>query len=553
MKKILLIGAALLVLLSALWLSRPIYRRYKEKRFIAQAERSVQKSDPATAALFARQALQLNPSNLVSTRIMAELADHSNSPQVLAWRQRIVDVEPTLENKLALGAAALRYERFPFPIANRLVIELAGTAKTNSTYQSLAAELALKQGRFPQAEFHFKEVLKLNPTNESAQMNLAVLQLESRDPKMISDARATLEKLQASRENGLRALRSLVENDLKRNELDLAEPFSKKLLADPRSMFIDRMVHLTILRRKQSKEFEPYLLSMQKDVDANPENIYKLVSWLNLNQLSEVALKWIESLPPAIRSEQPVPVAEADCHVGKKDWSQLESFLNAQKWGDRDFIRAAILSRALKEQKNQMAADVQWQKAIRFSSDKVETLALLANMAGDWQWPEAVEDALWVILEKYPKETWAAQGLSQSYYSQGNTRGLLKLYSYLIRDSSDPGAENNFALISLLLGTNTEKAHQMAENVFKKDPKNASFLSTCAYSLHLKNKNAEALKLFEQLSNQELENPSIAAYYGIVLASAGEQEKARKYLKLAERAPTLPEEKTLLAEAGKQR
>ena len=552
MKKLLIAGAAILIVLGALWLGRPFYRSYKEKRFVAQAEAFVQKSDPAKAALFVRQALQLNPTNPVSNRIMADLADHSNSPQVLGWRQRLVESEPTLENKIALGMASLRYENFPHPIADKLVRELADSAKTNSGYLWLAAELALKQGKFGDAEVRFREVLQFNPTNESAQVNLAVLQLQSRDPQKISDARAALEKLQASPENGLRALRSLVENSLKRNELEIAEGFSKKLLADSRSVFLDQAVHLTILARRKSSEFEPCLLSVKTQSATNPENIYKLVSWLNLNQLSDDALTWIQSLPAAIRAQQPVPMAEADCYSWKKDWRQLETFLNEQKWGDRDFLRAAMLSRALREQKQTMAAEVQWQKAIRLASEKVETLSLLVKMAVDWRWPGEAETVLWAVLEKYPGETWASQSLSQSYYSRGDTRGLQKLYSYLSENSADPGAENNFALVSLLLGLNTDKAHEMAESVFKKDPKNPSFLSTYAYSLHLKKKDAEAIQLFERLSAQELEDPSIAAYFGIVLAGAGQQEKAQKYLKLAERAQTLPEEKRLLVEAAKQ-
>ena len=552
MKKLLIAGAGILVLLGALWLSRPFYRSFKEKRFVAQAQEHVQKSEPAKAALFARQALQLNPTNPVTTRIMAELAEGSNSPQTLAWRQRLVEADPSIENKVALGMASLRYEVFPHSIAENLVRDLADSAKTDPAYLWLAAELALKQGRYGEAEIRFQDVLSVSPTNESAQVNLAVLQLQSEDPQKVSAARASLEKLQSSPDNGLRALRSLVENSLKRNDLDTAEQFSRKLLADSRSAFIDSIVHLTILARKNSSEFEPFLLSVKTQSAAVPEDVYKLVSWMNLNQLTENALAWIQSLPPAVRDAQPVPVAEGDCYAWKKDWRQLETFLNEQKWGDRDFIRAAMLSRALREQKQKLAADVQWQKAIRLAADKLQTLILLVKMAEDYRWPDEVDSTLWAVLERYPREAWASRTLAQSYHSQGNTRGLQKLYSYLHQNNPDPGTENNLAIVSLLLGVNTDSAHQMAENVYKKHPKNPSFLSTHAYALHLRKKDAEALKLFEQLSPAELEDPSIAAYYGIVLVSAGQKEKARKYLKLAEKAQTLPEERQLLVEAGEK-
>ena len=221
----------------------------------------------------------------------------------------------------------------------------------------------------------------------------------------------------------------------------------------------------------------------------------------------------------------------------------------SKQWGDREFLRSALLSRALREQTQKMAADIQWQKAIRLASDKIQTLSVLVSMAEEWRWPAEVESALWAILEKFPRETRVSRTLSEKYYSQGNTRGLQKLYSYLVQNNPDPGAENNLALVSLLLGVNMDKAHEMAERVFKKDPKNPSFLSTYAYSLHLRKRDAEALALFSQLTPREIEDPSIAVYYGVILASAGQNDEAKKYFKLAAKAPVLPEERKLLTEA----
>jgi hypothetical protein len=46
-----------------------------------------------------------------------------------------------------------------------------------------------------------------------------------------------------------------------------------------------------------------------------------------------------------------------------------------------------------------------------------------------------------------------------------------------------------------------------------------------------------------------LRDPSLAAYYGIILAAAGDAAKAREYLKIGASARLLPEEKALLAKA----
>jgi hypothetical protein len=53
----------------------------------------------------------------------------------------------------------------------------------------------------------------------------------------------------------------------------------------------------------------------------------------------------------------------------------------------------------------------------------------------------------------------------------------------------------------------------------------------------------------ESLNVEQLQEPSIAAYYGVILIAAGENEKAREYLKLGDSAKLLPEEKALIAKA----
>ena len=190
---------------------------------MAQAEAEFQKGDAPKAALFARQALQLNPTNPAPVKIMADLAELSNSPQTLAWRQRLAECAPTLENKIALGNASLRYEAPPHLIAETLVRGLADGAKTDPAYLRLAADLALKQGNFVLAETRFEELLRISPTNEAVQLQLALLQLPSADREKSARARDVLERLQSSREHGLRALRSLLENSLQRNDIASAE------------------------------------------------------------------------------------------------------------------------------------------------------------------------------------------------------------------------------------------------------------------------------------------------------------------------------------------
>ena len=53
----------------------------------------------------------------------------------------------------------------------------------------------------------------------------------------------------------------------------------------------------------------------------------------------------------------------------------------------------------------------------------------------------------------------------------------------------------------------------------------------------------------ETLTPEQLQSPNIAAYYGMILAAAGQKEKAREYLERGKQAFLLPEEKALIAKA----
>ena len=56
----------------------------------------------------------------------------------------------------------------------------------------------------------------------------------------------------------------------------------------------------------------------------------------------------------------------------------------------------------------------------------------------------------------------------------------------------------------------------------------------------------------EKLTAKQLEEPSIAGYYGLVLKANGKTAKARTYLDLSAKAALLPEERKLMdaAKAG---
>jgi Flp pilus assembly protein TadD len=139
-------------------------------------------------------------------------------------------------------------------------------------------------------------------------------------------------------------------------------------------------------------------------------------------------------------------------------------------------------------------------------------------------------------------------------YADGRTEGLASLYSQLSKTNpSDIISKNNLAMVALLLKSPQQyNAHELAREVYDKSPTNATFASTYAFSLYRGSDFKKAQQVLEQLSPKDLEKPSIAAYYGVVLKAAGDTAKAKKYLDLALTSTNvtfLPEERKLIEEA----
>ena len=122
----------------------------------------------------------------------------------------------------------------------------------------------------------------------------------------------------------------------------------------------------------------------------------------------------------------------------------------------------------------------------------------------------------------------------------------------LKRSPENLGAKNNLAMTAFLQQAIELKPHDLAREVYQKAPTNSAYASTYAFSLHLQKKDAEALKVMQLLPPKDLENPSVAGYYGLVLKATGYPDKAKVYLQWASKAQMLPEEKKLFdrAKAG---
>jgi predicted Zn-dependent protease len=553
MRRIIFIILVLAGLGAAIWFGRPAYQGYKEKRFAKQARTALAANEQRKALISAQQALVINSNNLAACQVMAALADLSRSPQALVWRRRVADIDPSLDNRLMMASCALRYEPPPFVITGQVLKEISDDGRDSVPFHLVSAQLAMKQNRIGEAENHFEHAIRLEPTNDLHRLNLAIVRLEYKDTAVAAKAHADLERLQASDKWSGHALRALVVHHMARREFAEAAQYSTLLLNGTNAAFGDRVEHLSVLHGAKSSDFDSFLSTIQRQATTNAIAAADVVSRMIALGLAAEAITWSKSLPPDLQKTMPLPPMIADCYTVLKRWREMEQFLNGQQWPESDFLRQALLAYALRNQNATDVASVHWNDAVQKAVERPESMLVLGQLSSKWNWTNETEAVLWRAARQFPKERWPIESLENSYAKMRNTRGLFEVNALLLqRQPTNAVAQNNWATLALLLQTNTAKAHQLARQVYERDTNNFGFVSTYAWSLHAQGRTADALKLIETLKPSELALPAVASYYGVILAAAGQTDKARQYLAKAETARILPEELNLIAQARRQ-
>jgi Flp pilus assembly protein TadD len=552
MRKLILILLGCTAVLLAGYAGYRGYKVWKQNHMMTLARGFIAKSDGKNAMLCVQQVLASNPRNLEASRLMAQMLEAARSQGALLWRSRIVEMNPkSLEDRLALAQTALALQ--DYASATNALGGVNADGRKTAGYHNVAGAVAAAANQTAQAETHFLEAIRLEPQNPAPQLNLAVVRLHSTNESSMVEARAALNRLCANPTNStLRclALRELVVDAVRFKQNEGALALSRELVQQTNSTFRDRLLRLDVLRETRNAEFKPTLATFQRNAEGEPGRIYDLAMWQMTRTGPADALAWLQSLPPNTRTNPPVTQLAAECQVLLGDWRGLQISLEKQKWGELELIRHAFLARALRGQNLADSSKAEWEQALKSAEGQKAGLMMLQRMAAQWKWQSESEEILWTIVNRYPTEKWATQRLSEALFVGGRTRSLMSLYSQEVKTNpSDLSAKNNLAMTALLLEAAELKPHELAREVYQKAPTNASFASTYAYSLHVQQKDAEALKVMRQLRPEELENPSIAGYYGIILKATGDKARARVYLDRAAKGPMLGEEKKLFDKA----
>jgi len=535
------------------------YQVWKQNHWLALAKGFAAKSDYANEKLSLQQVLQANPKNLDANRMIANLAENMQSPLAVILRQRVVELDPkSVPDQMNLVQTALIFNNYN--VATNTLASMDDATKNTAEYQNLAAVTANAMGNPSEAEKHFSEALRLEPSNTKWQLNLSTLRLHSTNSLDAAEARINLKRISLNTTNAIwriMAQRALIADALRTSDLTTALTISKELVQPTNTFFGDRLIRLNVLRAARSSEYSTALSQCKSLAAANPVYLFDMNKWLTQNGSPTEALAWLRSLPMQMQTNAPAVTLIAQGYLQTHDWRGLQVAIQNQNWDESEFVRHAFLARSLREQGLVAASQAEWSSALQ-AADSVKysiqaqqsILSYLYVFASEWKWNSEAEQILWTMVNRYPEQKTLPEVLTKVLIAGGRTRSLMQLFELCHqRQPDDVEAKNNLAYTAMLLGETDPKYNKLAQEAYASAPQNASYAATYALSLYVQKKYPEALAVMQKLASKQLQHPSIAGYYGIILKANGDSQKAAQYIKLTDGAPLLPEEKKLFMRA----
>ncbi|RYD82845.1 MAG: hypothetical protein EOP84_08830 [Verrucomicrobiaceae bacterium] len=479
---------------------------------------------------------------------MAEITEKMQVPDAVDWRQRVAELKKDSgAAAVAWAEAALRAGR---TVSAQQALESVPEKDRNTArYHAAAGATAISTGQLANAERHFTEAVKLEPSNEVHRYNLATFQIQSPDDAKRKTGTETLETLGGGGRVELYARRSRVTQLRGEKKEEEALRVSGELLQLPNVEFADRLKHLELLYQLKRPEWQAFAEDLRKQsLHATGEDVAALATWTRENIGAAEALTMLTSLPPDSANHPRVSATLAETLVALKQWPELKAFVSEGNWDSLDYLRLAYMARAFREMGDPGAAHTRWTAAIG-AARKREPLSQLAWTAARWGWTPELREVLWAAANT-PAPQWALQMLHRSYLSEKDTAGVLRVAQKALEaDAQSASAQNNVAALSLLLRRDQDRARETARQLHEKMPENPYFASTYALGLHLAGRSAEGLEILKKYKREQLREPSLAAYYGVLLAVTGAKAEAQEFLELGEEAPLLPEELALLTAA----
>jgi len=531
-----------------------LYDDWRQSRLLRRATALLEEGKLIKAAETAQELVAHHPDSVPALHVLAETAERQNLEEAVKWREQIARLLPTdLESQLNLASAALRFGKLD--VARQALDRVPSTDRDKAAFHVVAGWLARAEGNLAEQEEQFAAAVKKEPTNDLYQFNLAALRIHSRDPDKSAKAHDTLQRLSKVAPYRTGALRALLNDAVARNDLIAADNLAQQLQMSPEVTFGDYLLCLNFYRKLDQKKFRSILERVKPVAARDPSNLASLMDWMNQNDLAGDVVKWIDKLPAAQLRSTATSVEVANAYATVKNWSRLKHWTRTGTWGESEYLRLAYQAIATKQSRPRGANpgtefESLWHSAKQLATDHPERELTLARLASKWELEKESEQLWWRVAENPPTRREALEELRRLYREKNQTAKLYDVLQRLHESSpNEAPITADLARLGLNMGQNTEQSHQLAKEAFDRAPKEVNCALTYAFSLSRLGKNAEAVRVVEGLSTEQLHDPHAAVYAALLLAQAGQIEAANNYIGIADDEKIYPEEEKLLDEA----
>jgi hypothetical protein len=522
--------------------------KWKESRWLKQAETALKQGNFNAADDAAKQALQLNHDSLSACGILAEATEKQNRAETVVWRAEIARLRPRdTASQLNLASAALRFGQLD--AARKALESVPKENRESASYHVVAGWLARAQGDEASQERHFAAALEKEPDNETYQYNLAAVRIKLPDPQKQARARSTLERLAKSAPFRAGSLRALLNDAIQRSNLEAADRFAQELQLSPQVTFSDELLCMDFYKKLDQKKLAALLEKVKPLAAREPDDLAALMGWMNANGRSADVLRWMEKLPSEKTARPPAAIEVADALSMKKDWARLRRWTKGGDWGESEYLRLAYQAYA-RQQSRQEGSESLWHDAERACEENPEREIRLARLASKWNLPAQAEQ-LWLRVAHDPLSRREALDSLFAIYRANNDLPNLYLTTMRLHETSpdEPLIAAEYARLSFLLDRNREEGRRVAKEAFDQATTEPPCAVAQALFLNSEGHAADGIAILQKLPPEKLHDPRVALYLAVLLLNDGKSEAAREFIEEANSGFVFPEEKNLLEEA----
>ena len=540
--------AGLGLLVAAYFLGRPALSKWRFNRDLELSAKYEKEGDLRSAMLLLEQLSRLHSSNADIRRQLAAFYERAGQREaVVVWREAM-DLDPqNAEGRLGLARSAIRFgDR---QTARQALEQLDANGADRVEYHRLRAGLAFLERDPAAQEEHLTALVRLLPGDPKVRLNLAMLHLANPAGLHAPAARETLFELARGTEVRIRAVVELL-SDIARRWPQPADERAAALRALADALAPARGPLLEMPSRVD--HIDRLVAYAMAQPSPTPEDAVSLANWMSLNENTEGALQWIDSLPEEVSRSMVVRTAMAEFAIRIRDWSRLQALLRAGAWGP---VPAEAVEQAFRAHRNAAASGRSgvvsgWTAAIEAAKGSPPALRMLLRLADLWAWPAERRQVLLTIARSMPRENWAWRQLIADALGRDDSEQVWQVYQEWRRAvPGEPVVQIEAAIMGFLLGRRPVPDASETAGYVERQPAHTGAAVAHALALRRAGRHAEAAAVLDARPRAEFDELRYGLARGLVLVDAGRAAESAEWLDRAARGPLLPEEKTLVAAA----